>query len=232
MSLIERGAAAPDQEAGHQEQRGRRDAVVEHVEDRAGAALAGEHEDAQHDEAEVADTRCRRSAAACRPGRSRPARRTRCEISGEHDHHRRRPAARPRGSSPRQKRSIPKVPILSRMQTSSTLVPVVACSVVSGSQVCTGNSGALTANAMKKPTNSQRLRVGVDVDAAAGRVKRYDGVPRLGGHDVQADHRGQHHQAAGQLVDQELHRGRATARSPPKPPTRKYAGISVASNTT
>ena len=39
ISLIERRAAALDQEAGDQEQRGGRDAVVDHVEDRAGAAL-------------------------------------------------------------------------------------------------------------------------------------------------------------------------------------------------
>ena len=60
-------------------------------------------------------------------------------------------------------RSIPKVPILSSTQTSSTLVPVVACSVVSASQVWTGNIGALTANAMKKPANSHFCVVGVDV---------------------------------------------------------------------
>ena len=60
------------------------------------------------------------------------------------------------GNMPRQKRSIPKVPILSSTQTSSTLVAGVAFSVVSASQVCSGNSGALTAKAMKKPANSQR----------------------------------------------------------------------------
>ena len=63
------------------------------------------------------------------------------------------------GKMPRQNRSMPKVPILSSTQTSSTLVPVVAFSVVSASQVCTGNSGALIANATKKPANSQRPAV-------------------------------------------------------------------------
>ena len=59
---------------------------------------------------------------------------------------------------------MPKVPILSSTQTSSTLVPVVAFSVVSASQVCTGNIGALTAKAMKKPTKSHFWVVGVDVE--------------------------------------------------------------------
>ena len=38
-----------------QEQRGRGEPVVEHVERRAGLAVAGQREDAQHDEAEVRD---------------------------------------------------------------------------------------------------------------------------------------------------------------------------------
>ena len=45
---------------------------------------------------------------------------------------------------------MPKVPILSRMPMSSTEVPGVACSAVSGSQVWTGTRGALMAKAMKK----------------------------------------------------------------------------------
>src|SRR5690242_9008171 len=60
------------------------------------------------------------------------------------------------GKSSRQNRIIPKVPILSSTLTSNTDVPGVAFCVVSGSHVCTGNIGAFTANATKKPTNSQR----------------------------------------------------------------------------
>ena len=60
------------------------------------------------------------------------------------------------GKISRQNRIIPKVPILSSTLTSSTEVPGVALWVVSGSQVCTGNIGALIANAMKKPMNIQR----------------------------------------------------------------------------
>ena len=55
---------------------------------------------------------------------------------------------------------MPKVPILSRMQTSSTEVPVVAFSVVSASQVWTGNIGALIAKAMKKPAKIHFWAVG------------------------------------------------------------------------
>ena len=65
------------------------------------------------------------------------------------------------GNSPRQNRIIPKVPILSRMLTSSTEVPGVASSAASGSQVCTGNIGAFIANATKNPTKSQRATFGV-----------------------------------------------------------------------
>ena len=57
-------------------------------------------------------------------------------------------------------------------------MPVVACSVVSGSQVWTGNSGALIANAMKKPTNSHFWVSGSMVMPCRS-LKRYDGVPRL-----------------------------------------------------
>ena len=82
------------------------------------------------------------------------------------------------GSSPRQNRSMPNVPILSRMQTSSTEVPVVAFSVVSASQVWTGNIGALIAKAMKKPRNSQRCVIG-SMSSAARSVSRKLGLPAL-----------------------------------------------------
>src|ERR1700755_1103900 len=60
------------------------------------------------------------------------------------------------GKMLRQNRIIPNVPILSRMLTSSPAVPGVAPDAASGSHVCTGHSGALMANAMKKPRKSQR----------------------------------------------------------------------------
>ena len=62
------------------------------------------------------------------------------------------------------------------MQTSSTLVPGVAFSVVSASQVCSGNSGALTMKATMKPTKSQRSQV-VLMSSCCRSESRYDGVP-------------------------------------------------------
>ena len=110
------------------------------------------------------------------------------------------------GNSPRQKRIIPKVPILSRTQTSSTLVPGVAFSVASASQVCTGNIGALTAKAKKKPSEQPLLGARGRCRAATGRSSRYVGLAGVRGHDVQADDRGEHQQTAGELEDQELDR--------------------------
>ena len=75
-----------------------------------------------------------------------------------------------------QNRIMPNVPILSSTQTSSTLVPVVAFSVVSASQVWTGNSGALIAKAMKNPANSHRCVVSL-MSIAARSEMRYDGSP-------------------------------------------------------
>ena len=49
------------------------------------------------------------------------------------------------------------------MPTSSTAVAGRASVAASGSQVCTGHIGALTAKAMKNPTNIQRSAV---VDAS------------------------------------------------------------------
>src|ERR671927_1850846 len=84
------------------------------------------------------------------------------------------------GKRPRQNRIIPKVPILSRMLTSSTDVPGVASPATSGSQVCTGTIGALIANATKKPTNSQRpVVVSTSAMKSLSSDKRYVGAPTL-----------------------------------------------------
>ena len=64
------------------------------------------------------------------------------------------------GNSGRQSRIMPNVPTLSRTPTSSTAVPGVDSAAASGSQVCTGHSGALIANAAKKPRNSHFCVVG------------------------------------------------------------------------
>ena len=108
---------------------------------------------------------------------------------------------------------MPKVPILSRMQTSSTEVPGVAFSVVSASQVWTGNIGALIAKAMKKPAKSQRCVIG-SMSIAARSLSRKLGVAGVGRDDVEADHRGEHHEPAAELVDQELRRRAAAPAAP------------------
>jgi NADH-quinone oxidoreductase subunit M len=51
---------------------------------------------------------------------------------------------------------MPNVPTLSSTPTSSTAPPGGDSAAASGSQVCTGHSGALIANATKKPRNSRR----------------------------------------------------------------------------
>src|SRR5579872_4572211 len=62
----------------------------------------------------------------------------------------------PDGNSSKQYRSMPNVPTLSSTPTSSTAAPGGADAAASGSQVWNGTSGALIANAMKKPRNSHR----------------------------------------------------------------------------
>ena len=64
---------------------------------------------------------------------------------------------------------MPNVPTLSSTPTSSTAVPGVDSAAASGSQVWNGTSGALIANAMKKPTNSHFCVPGSIVTAARGR---------------------------------------------------------------
>ena len=58
---------------------------------------------------------------------------------------------------------MPNVPTLSSTPTSSTAPPGWAAVTESGSQVWNGHSGALIANATKKPRNSQRWVTGVSV---------------------------------------------------------------------
>ena len=60
------------------------------------------------------------------------------------------------GKRPRQKRSIAKVPTLSTTAVMRTATGAVASPMALGSQVCSGQSGALTAKAKKKPRKSHR----------------------------------------------------------------------------
>ena len=98
------------------------------------------------------------------------------------------------------------VPILSRTHTSSTLVPGVAFPVASASHVCTGKSGALTAKAKKKPANSH-FWVSGSMLICESSLSRYVGWPASADTAYRPDDRGEHHQTAGELEDQELDRG-------------------------
>jgi hypothetical protein len=85
---------------------------------------------------------------------------------------------------------------LSITPTSSAAAPAGAAPPASGSQVWNGKNGALIANATKKPRNSQRAV--------------FVSIP-------EADHRGQHEQAADQRVEEELDRRVLPARSTVRP---------------
>ena len=60
------------------------------------------------------------------------------------------------GNRPRQNLIMPKVPILSITPTIMVAPPGLDSSAASGSQVCSGTSGALIAKANMKPRKSQR----------------------------------------------------------------------------
>ena len=109
------------------------------------------------------------------------------------------------GNSWRQNRIIPKVPTLSSTPTSSTAVAGRASVAASGSQVCTGHIGALTAKAKKKATNISRSGVGADVEA--GQLGDEEAVGPTGAVLVERDDADQHDQPAGEREQQELHRG-------------------------
>ena len=82
--------------------------------------------------------------------------------------------------SGRQYRSIPKVPTLSITAIISTADAGVACTAASGSQRCSGHSGALTAKANMKPANSALATAGDmanSPDAIASEISRKSKVP-------------------------------------------------------
>ena len=109
------------------------------------------------------------------------------------------------------------MPTLSRTPTSSTAPPIGASEPESGSQVWNGTSGALIANAMKKPRKSSFCTPGVDVELAQ-RVEGEGALAELAvAHHVQPDDGGQHDQPADQAVEEELHRGVLPARAAEAP---------------
>ena len=72
------------------------------------------------------------------------------------------------GNSGRQNRIIPKVPTLSSTPTSSTAVAGRASAAASGSQVCTGHSGALIGEREEEAEEQQPLGGRVECRARAG----------------------------------------------------------------
>ena len=81
------------------------------------------------------------------------------------------------GKSSRQYRIIPNVPTLSSTPTSSTAAPGWAAVAASGSQVWNGHSGALIANAMKKPRNSHLAVPGLSTTWVSWLNRKVPGCP-------------------------------------------------------
>ncbi|SKS59925.1 Uncharacterised protein [Mycobacteroides abscessus subsp. abscessus] len=74
------------------------------------------------------------------------------------------------GNSWTQYRSIANVPTLSTTAIISTALDGVACTAASGSQVCSGQSGAFTANANMNPRKSAFARPGSIPSAAVATI--------------------------------------------------------------
>ena len=125
---------------------------------------------------------------------------------------------------------IPKVPILSRMPTSIVDEPAVACSAVSGNQVCRPAIGAFTANAKKKAANNQWPIPPPRSRAIRSRIRKlgspapaetaYNPATPTSITSPPASENSRNFTAA------------AARSGPPKPEIMKYIGISVASNIT
>ena len=123
------------------------------------------------------------------------------------------------------KRTKPYAPILSVMAASTTEPPVGASGCASGSHVCTGHIGTLTAKAAK---NAMKISICVfERQRQLVPVLQREAARLL----VQVDERDQHQQRAQQRVQEELDRGVDAAR-PPQMPMMRYIGISIASKNT
>ena len=201
---------ALDQEPGDQEHQRGRDAVVDHVEDRAGAAGRAEHEDAQHDEAEVRERREADQAqdVVLADGDQRAVD---DRDQREHDHDRRRPL-----------RGVGQQPEAEPQHAEG------ADLVEDADQQHRGAGGRLLGGVGQPGVDREHRRLdregdeeadeqpalGDRVDVDRGQVAEQEARRAgVGGDDVEADHRGEHHQPAGELVDQELGRGAAAARA-------------------
>ena len=200
----QRGAPTLDDEAGDQEQRGGRDPVVDHVEDRAVGALVGEHEDAERDEAEVAQrgqadqpqdvvlADCQERAVDDRD-------------QGQHHDQRRSPVGGLREQAEAEPQHAEGGDLVEHAHQQHAgrrrrLLRGVGQPGVDREQRCLG--GERDEEAGEEPP--ARARGDVELLQVVDEVRRGAGV---GGDDVEPDHRAEQHQPASQLEHQELQRG-------------------------
>ncbi len=138
------------------------------------------------------------------------------------------------GSSGRQIRRNPKVPTLSSTPTSRVPAPTGASVPASGSQVCSGTSGALMANAMANPA---KIHIWVDsgIWLAMERSVTQSKVPAPAAHSPDATYRPITEASISRPPSSEYRKNFVAAyarRTPPNAPIRKYIGISMTSNIT
>ena len=134
---------------------------------------------------------------------------------------------------------MPNVPTLSMIAIISTALAGVASTAASGSQRCSGHSGALTANANMKPPNSRCITIGFTTKsppATAATIARKSNVPAAKASLLAvATYRPT---TAASMISppKRLYSKNFTAAAlrfaPPNPPMRKYIGISMASKNT
>ena len=120
------------------------------------------------------------------------------------------------------------MPTLSMMPTSSAAAPTGAAPPASGSQVWNGKNGALIANAMKKPRNSQREVFGSIWLTEATRLVKSNVCPPTTQRPIT--------EASMNRPPTSEYRKNLTAaywrRAPPNEPMMKYIGISMISKNT
>ena len=126
------------------------------------------------------------------------------------------------------------MPTLSSTPTSSTPAPIGASAPASGSQVCNGTSGALIANATKKPRNSQ-IWVLSGISGTIVRSVAQLNVPPAGRYSALTTYSPISDASMIRPPNREYRKNFTAAycrRGPPKRPMRKYIGISMASKNT
>ena len=136
---------------------------------------------------------------------------------------------------------MPKVPTLSMIAIMSTAEAGVAWTAASGSQRCSGHSGALTAKANMNPAKSALATPGAmtnDPVEIASEMARKSKVPPLNAVPFEVATYNPIRAASMTRPPNRLYSRNFTAALPeagtraPNPPIRKYIGISIASKNT